>query len=84
MSNCKYCNKEETIFEISTISPNTAYFVGGIKEGEIDSLSYDLCLFIDSRGYLRLVDADDCNCLDSGEKIKINFCPICGGDIFKY
>lgn len=30
------------------------------------------------RGYLRLGYTDDMNCLDHGEKIKINFCPMCG------
>jgi len=30
------------------------------------------------RGYLRLSQDGDNQCLDHGEKIKINFCPVCG------
>ena len=25
-----------------------------------------------------MVDLDDCNCLEAGKKLKINFCPMCG------
>jgi len=39
-------------------------------------------LFID-RGYMRLVDLYDSQCLDHGAKIKINFCPMCGGKLCK-
>ena len=28
-----------------------------------------------------MVDLDDCNCLDGGEKIAIFFCPFCGDKI---
>lgn len=78
---CKYCEDEKTIMEVDTISPSTASFCGGIKEDEIDSLAYRLGVFVDTRGYLRLVDLDDCNCLDGGEKAKISFCPFCGKEL---
>ena len=46
--------------------------------GNFDAASYNLGVILDDRGYLRMADVDDCSCLDHGEKIKINFCPICG------
>lgn len=75
---CNYCENEQTMMEVDTIKPSTASFLGGIKEADIWRHEYRLGVFIDTRGYLRLVDLDDCNCLDGGEKIKINFCSICG------
>ncbi len=36
-------------------------------------------VFID-RGFLRLVDIDEAQCMDHGEKRKIKFCPFCGRD----
>lgn len=39
-----------------------------------------LAIIVD-RGYLRLVNTDDYECIDHGEKIKINFCPMCGMNI---
>jgi len=44
--------------------------------GELDSFNESVFVYID-RGYLRL-SGPDCDCLDHGEKIKINFCPFCG------
>jgi len=29
-------------------------------------------------GYIRLGDREDMNCIESGDKIKVNFCPMCG------
>lgn len=46
-----------------------------LTEAEEDPVK--LAVFID-RGHIRLVDIDDCNCMDAGEKIKIKFCPMCG------
>jgi hypothetical protein len=46
-----------------------------VFEKYIDDLT--LAIIVD-RGYLRLVNTDDYECIDHGEKIKINFCPMCG------
>lgn len=35
------------------------------------------------REHLRYCSVDDCNCLDHGEKIKINYCPMCGYKLTK-
>lgn len=78
MAPCNFCENEKTMMQVKTISPGTAAFCGGIRKEDIQDFEYDLGVFIDTRGYLRLVDLDDCDCLDHGEKIKINFCPICG------
>lgn len=32
-------------------------------------------------GYLRLVDLEDCGCVDHSDNIKINFCPFCGSKL---
>jgi hypothetical protein len=44
------------------------------------AFEYDLGLFID-RGYLRLADLEDCQCMDHEERVKINFCPFCGEEL---
>lgn len=43
---------------------------------EVQGYEDDVYVFID-RGYLRLA-GNDSECLDHGEKVKINFCPLCG------
>lgn len=79
---CDYCEKEKTIFQTEVIG-STVYVVSEIKTKHLPDFEYPLGLFIDTRGYLRLVDLGDCNCLDAGEKIKISFCPFCGSKILK-
>jgi len=51
-----------------------------IWTGEIYEVDYGV--FID-RGYLRFCELNDTNCLEGGDKIEINFCPICGNKIEK-
>ena len=29
-------------------------------------------------GFIRLVNREDCNCIESGGYFKINYCPMCG------
>jgi flagellar basal body rod protein FlgF len=47
-------------------------------QGNFEAASIDLGVILDDRGYLRLVNTDDYQCLGHGENIKINFCPLCG------
>lgn len=77
---CKYCNDEHVILDQECISERSWGWGGNISIKINEAIRYPLGLFID-RGYLRLVDLEDCNCLDSGEKIKINFCPFCGHEL---
>lgn len=67
---CTFCENKETLI--------SRYFPWAIYEKVVDETEWSI--FID-RGYLRLADKEDCNCLDHGEKIKIIFCPICGRDL---
>ena len=64
---CTYCRSKEHLLEQDM--PELVY---GEECGR-----YDLQVIVD-RGYLRMGDADDMQCMDHGEKIKINFCPMCG------
>lgn len=43
---------------------------------------YTMLVFVD-RGHLRMVDDSEINCLDHGEKLKINYCPMCGRNLIK-
>lgn len=79
---CKYCddsnhfilNKEFlSIEDLCILSGDDDI---GMTGNKILEFKESFCVFID-RGYLRLV-GEDSNCLDHGEKIKINFCPVCG------
>ena len=70
---CKYCKNE-----VMMLSKDIPYDIMHDKKIH----GYDEWqVFIDTRGYLRLADPDDCMCLDNGEKIKISYCPNCGGVI---
>jgi hypothetical protein len=76
---CKYCEKEQVIIEKETSNVNILYWAIGteLNRKSLEATEYTLAIFID-RGYLRLVAKDDCNCLDHGEKVKLNYCPFCG------
>ena len=79
---CKYCENCETLTQKDElISPMS--FGWGDDETKINRSQcheYSLAVFVD-RGYLRLVDPEDCNCLDHDSKIRINFCPMCGASL---
>lgn len=81
---CRYCEDSEIIFDTEVVS-ETSWGWGGpdLKISDEDICYENRCLFIDDRGYLRLVDKEDCGCLDHGEKIKITFCPFCGKEFYK-
>lgn len=80
---CDFCEKEAPIFRDKIISPSSwgwAYDnTVSIKYSEI--VESDLEVFIDTRGYLRIGDPSDSQCLDGGQKIRIKFCPFCGNKI---
>lgn len=78
---CEFCEKEKTIFELETISRCSWGWGGDMKIPESEVITARTGVFIDDRGYLRMVDLDDCNCLDSGQKIRIQFCPFCGNKV---
>lgn len=73
---CKYCLNRETLLEKDDVIDSTHF--RWCSEISIDEVLFDaISVFID-REHLRLVDPQDTQCLDHGEKIKINYCPMCG------
>ena len=64
---CDYCENEKQL--LTETFPDTIF--GQIIDDQ------EVQVIVD-RGYLRLGEVDDMNCLDHGGKIKINFCPMCG------
>ena len=81
---CEYCEKDKVMMtrdEISKSNWGWGYDdVAKLTLREAEEDPNKLGVFTD-RGYLRLACLHDCNCMDSGEKIKINFCPMCGDKI---
>jgi len=76
---CKYCEKDETLLQKDEIISNMSFGWGNdeVKINRSQCIEYSLSVFVD-RGYLRLVDPEDCGCLDHGQKVLINYCPMCG------
>jgi len=77
---CEYCEKEKTIVDDVFISRSSWGWGGVTKITISEAIQIKVDVFID-RGYLRMVDIDDCQCIDSGKKIKIKYCPFCGKEI---
>jgi len=82
---CEYCEESKIIMTKDVIS-DFNWGWGKDKNGDEIKISeqeadhYPLGVMID-RGYLRLVDIQDCMCIEGGEKIKISFCLMCGKKI---
>ena len=74
---CEYCEKCKTLTQKDELISPMSFGWGDVKIDRSQCHEYSLAVFVD-RGYLRLVDPDDCNCLDHDSKIRINFCPMCG------
>ena len=68
---CEYCEEREVLLTKEIPFAGFSNEVIG---------HFPLGVFID-RGYLRLVDLEDYQCMDHGEKIKINYCPNCGENL---
>lgn len=75
---CKYCEQKETLLEKEMIADS---IIGWDKEMKATELThYTMSVFMD-RGYLRVMDKEDAQCIDGGLKIKLNFCLMCGEDL---
>ncbi len=75
---CEYCENNKTLLEKDVVSTAMLQWCMPIRSAnDLYAHEYPLGVFID-RGYLRLVDLEDCQCMDHGGKIKIKFCPFCG------
>jgi hypothetical protein len=77
---CEYCVTGKTLLDKEVVNHNTLAFGGPVEPKDLWRFEYNLGVFID-RGYLRMVDIGDCNCLDGGEKIQIKYCPMCGEEV---
>lgn len=77
---CDYCKNQKTMLKTEVVNPNMVRFCD-IEPADIQDVAYTVGVFIDNRGFLRLVDLEDCSCIDGGQRIKIHFCPNCGEKI---
>lgn len=87
---CKYCNDDNTKDILkSDIDELDDIFLSFAKDTDEFKASYirtfyeaeKLGVFYD-RGYLRLTRGDDIGCLDHSEdRVKMNYCPMCGRKI---
>lgn len=78
---CDYCENSKVM--IRKEYPSATSFGWRDDETKIcfSELIYEkVGIFIDL-GYLRLVDLEDCGCVDHSDNIKINFCPFCGSKL---
>ena len=81
-SECEYCNDSENFLLQDVFYEPDSYFDknGNREYSSSEFHSVNIIVIID-RGYLRIVDEDETNDLHFGEKIKINYCPMCGEKI---
>ncbi len=77
---CEYCENEKDLIRETELISRQSWGWGDVECSLDGVIEYELSLFID-RGYLRLVDPDDCQCIEGGQKIKVNYCPMCGDKI---
>ena len=80
---CEFCQQEKVVMKTKVVNLNMIQWCGNIKAKDLHILEDDKGVFIDTRGYLRLVNLDDGQCLDHGEKVKIKYCPFCGSKFKK-
>jgi hypothetical protein len=69
---CEYCQEDKQLIKTDVATAAFETFTG-----------YEEMQIIIDRGYLRFGFTDDMQCMDHGEKIKINFCPMCGESLQK-
>jgi hypothetical protein len=79
---CKYCDgSNHFLLNDEFLVCEDILILAG--ESNIDMTGNQLLKFKEcvdvsiDRGYLRMVGEDN-SCIDHGERIKINFCPVCG------
>lgn len=83
---CKYCEDNEPIIKLEDNVRLSAWHWGwagkdyAITMEQAEKDTHDLHLFVD-RGYVRLADPEDCQCIDHGQRVKIKYCPFCGVEL---
>lgn len=75
---CEYCNGSiNKMFDVEMYESINGWVNPPFNEATtyLESLIFEVR---NDKGYIRLVDLDDCGCLDHGEKVEVNYCPMCG------
>jgi hypothetical protein len=80
---CDYCDKDKLniLIESEKINGNLIGWNKEMLATELLDLIDDNSVVLEIRngqGYIRLGNRMDMQCIDHEEKIKINYCPICG------
>jgi len=75
---CQYCTGDAIIFEVTSLDNYMLAY--GVSITSKSATYTTEGVFID-RGLLRLVDLGDCQCIEHGAQVEINFCPFCGRDV---
>ena len=82
---CDICDIDcKPIMQKDVISAQSWGWGGSTKIKESEAVTYQIGVLIDKRcdtHYLRLVDLEDCQCIEGGEKVEIHFCPKCGMEL---
>ena len=78
---CEFCEKQKIMLKTECVNLSMIQWCGETKAKDLHILEDEIGVIIDTRGYLRLVYLHDYECLDHGEKIEINFWPICGENL---
>lgn len=79
---CNYC-KDDSLYNKALLIHKQVddHMFGWSSEIKLENIVYDkIYTYVEVRngqGYLRMTDEDN-NCIDSGERIEINYCPMCG------
>ena len=78
---CECCNNSKILLTKEVANTGILYWGIGkpITKEALEACDMEVGVLVD-RGYLRLCTEDD-SCLDHGEKIAINFCPMCGDSL---
>lgn len=81
---CEFCDDSKSLLIQDELISHQSWGWGNdevkINLRDALELSYSLHVMVD-RGYLRLIDPEDGDCMDHGERVKINFCPMCGRNL---
>ena len=79
---CDVCDIDfKPILKTDVVSRQSWGWGGDTEISGSEAATYPVGVLIDARcdtHYLRLVDLEDCQCLEGGEKVEIHFCPKCG------
>ena len=78
---CEFCERNDiiTLIESSKKVNESFCYATELKASEMVDL--DNSVIFENRnglGFIRLVNREDCNCIEHGKYFEIKFCPMCG------